>query len=138
MSGEREECFNELRLHYDRNTTQTASVFPSSSRKPSVAVQRKGTPVEHTQAHVGTNHLRQTDTSKGQYGVQWRAGNCKVHLLCGSKPLLLRPYLSLPGRNRLNFAKSSISYERLEFCMMSIDHSIHFVTCSVGQTKHDF
>lgn len=85
----------------------------------------------------GNQPSRQTDTSKGQYGVQWRAGNHKVHLLCGSKPLLLRPYLSLPGRNRLNFAKSSISYERLEFCMMSIDHSIHFVACSVGQTKHD-
>lgn len=61
-----------------------------------------------------------------------------VKLACrGSKPLLLRPTLSLPGRNRLSFAKSSVLYERLEPCVMFVGHSIHFVACSVGQTKHD-
>lgn len=39
-------------------------------------------------------------------------GNWGLHDLHGSKPLLLGPYLSLPGKNGLNFAKSSIFFMR--------------------------
>ena len=41
-------------------------------------------------------------------------GNWGLYDLHGSKPLLLGPYLSLPGKNGLNFAKSSIVHEKLE------------------------
>lgn len=124
----------------DRDGTQTASVFPSSiqkpSMKPSMAVQRKGTSMELTQASVETNHRRETHLRDNMM-FQWGAGDRKGHLLCGSKPLLLRLYLSLPGRNSLRFVKPSTLSERLGFRVMFIGRLIHFLTCSVGQTKQD-
>lgn len=78
---------------------------------------RKGTHGAHVCAHQAVREISQGRQIGVRGNVKFSRelmGNWGLHDLHGSKPLLLEPYLSLPGKNGLNFAKSSIFHEKLE------------------------